>query len=435
MAFAAIRPRATPAAAPSPGPARVGGWPWLSMEWVVRSADTLPGLPAGASPEARRFLVLHAAHGVVILDLWRPADLPPGEAVPPLPPAALDAEFRLAGFLRRFDPRLPAHRIHLAEPELPRLAEVLARAFAEAEPLQLPGGESWVGAVQAALAAPPPPAPAESRPRRPRPVVIRHRPGARRAAIGIAATIVLLAIGGRFLAERPRPPAAVDITVARMEPSPEPEAPPIAAIAEVARIAPLPEPEAAHLAPLAIAEAAGTEPFPEPEAPELPPLAAMIAEAVRVEPFPEPEAAQLPPLATMVAEAVRAEPFPEPETAYLPPLVVEPDGGAAPLAVAGRPGLQAEPLPEPTAAASAAAPRAGRPAGPPPRGLAMARPAPPIHAARPSRTAPQAAPPQAHAAAADASSRCRAIVLHVQLGEELSHADRGFLRAGCAQRR
>lgn len=402
MTLAAIRQSASLTAVPPAGPARAGGWPWLAMEWVVRSADTLPGLPAGAGPEARRFLILHAAHGVVILDLWRPAARPTG-MVSPLPPAALDAELRLAGFLRRFDPRLPTHRIHLAEPELPRLAEVLACAFAEAEPLQLAGGDSWVGAVQAALAAAPPSAPVARLPRRPRPVAIRHRPRTGRAAIGIAATVILLAIGVRFLAEWPRPPAAVGITVARIEPLPEPEAP--------------------QLPPLAamIAEAVRVEPFPEPEGPQLPPL----AEAIRVEPFPEPEAPQLPPLAAMVAEAIRAEPFLEPEVPRLPP-----------LAVASRPGVQAEPLPEPAAAASAAAPRAGRQAGPPSAAPATARPAPPIREARSSRAAQQAVPPEAHAASApDASSRCRAIVLHVQLGEELSHADRGYLRAGCPQRR
>lgn len=499
------------------------GWPWLGMDWVVRSADTLPGLPRGIGAE-RRFLVLHPAHGVIILDLWRRAECPLGADAQPLPPNALEAEARLASFLRRLDPRLPVHRIHLMELELPRLSDVLDRAFAEAEPLALLGGDSWVGAVQAALAAPQPLALAARSPQQQRLVAGRHPPRASRAAIGIAATVVMIAIGVGLLAEWPRALTAAgdDFALAPVQPTqvpdgrpleslaadgaagtsprlamtdlagqranPLPEPPASGDFAEPIRVEQLAEPEPPQGAPLVVmlSEIVGVEPFPEPEesrvpplvtvtavgldlhafretetpeagplasalidpvrvdpfpgfvAPRLPPSAAATLAPVRVEPFPAPEAPQLPPLvagaviaarlesvaiphtsslvsiASMVARPARIEPFLEPDRALATPLVIEGAGEGA------QSSLPPEPAPLPNSSPQRASDRTGLP---PRERRSRSIVLPPT-------------PPQAHPAmASDASSRCRAIVLHVQLGEELSHADRTFLRAGCAQRR
>ncbi|MBR0647994.1 hypothetical protein, partial [Plastoroseomonas hellenica] len=159
MASAAAHEGTALATVPTQGPARDDGWRPLAAGWVVLPTDRLAGFPAGARPRERRFLLMHPAYGIVVLELWS-AGIAPGDA--PLAGAWLEAELRLAGFLRRFDPRLPICRIHLAVPELPHLVGVLARAFAGTEPLRLPCGDAWMGAVQAALAAPPeaPPAPA-----------------------------------------------------------------------------------------------------------------------------------------------------------------------------------------------------------------------------------------------------------------------------------
>lgn len=265
MAPAANRQGATSIGEPAPREGRH----WLDAEWTVLPAEALPGLPGSAQSGKRRFVLLHPVRGIAILDLWPSAGVTQ-EAVP----ESLDAELQLAGFLRRLDPRLPALRIHLAEAELPKLAKVLARAYAGTGPLELPEGDAWMEAVQASLAAPPTAAAAK-----PRRLASRHR----LTAAGFAAVAMLAAFGLFF--------ADVPMFAAGTRPALAP-APAIAALgqatfgADEARPAPLadagPEPapiEAASAAQdsgdvalsLAVASREGVtaEALPEPAPPSL----------------------------------------------------------------------------------------------------------------------------------------------------------------------
>lgn len=136
------------------GDAMEEGEGWLDATWVVLSAGALPGLPGRVRRGERRFVLLHPAHGMAILDTWSAwsaARALSNEAIA----ASLDAELILEGFLRRFDPRLPVRRIHLAQSELPRLAGVVARSYAGTPALELP--VSWMDAVRSTLAVPQPP--------------------------------------------------------------------------------------------------------------------------------------------------------------------------------------------------------------------------------------------------------------------------------------
>jgi hypothetical protein len=340
----------------------VADWRRLGAGWIVLPAGALPGLPGSAMPEDRRFVLLHPARGVTVLDLF------PAAASRPRP-GWLEAELLLAGFLRRFDPRLPVHRIHLAEPELPQLHGVLARAFARSEPLDLPGGDAWMGAVQATLAASPLQAGAARR----RPAGRRGRRYRRAAAALFLAGAAAALPGDAARLTAPEPgPAAISAPplpqVARVDPPPLPAPPPLPSGGRLARLQPPPEPE----------EALPLPPIPPP------------ATTAGLDPLPLPTAPRLPSFATLAA---------------LP----------APM-----------PVPAP---APASVPEASRPA----ERSEERRPAP-----RPG--ARVATPRRVPGSSSDtdtignATPRCRDIVLRVQLGEELSNADRGYLRSGCGQR-
>ncbi|HEY4253625.1 MAG TPA: hypothetical protein VGM87_20625 [Roseomonas sp.] len=199
------------AISPQPGvPTRGAKGGWLDANWVVLPAETLPGLPGTARPEERRFVLLHPARGMTILDLWSVARDRTEEAAS----VGLDAELRLASFLRRFDPRLPVRRIHLAQAALPQLAAVVARSHAGAPPLELP--ESWMGAVRSMLSAHDDPSPASAYPGGAA-MSRRLMVGGTRLAACIAllavAAVGLLAVAGRQGAEAP-PGAPIAVAAA-----------------------------------------------------------------------------------------------------------------------------------------------------------------------------------------------------------------------------
>src|SRR5688572_27283609 len=51
-----------------PGEPMHEGGGWLDADWVVLPAEALPGLPGRTLPEERRFVLLHPARGMAILD-------------------------------------------------------------------------------------------------------------------------------------------------------------------------------------------------------------------------------------------------------------------------------------------------------------------------------------------------------------------------------
>lgn len=344
MASVAV-PRGTAlATVPNEGPARDDGWRPLAAGWVVLPTDRLAGFPAGARPRERRFLLMHADYGIVVLELWS-AGAAPGGAPPTA--AWLEAELRLAGFLRRFDPRLPIRRIHLATPELPRLVGVLTRAFAGTEPLRLPCGDAWMGAVQATLAAAPGAAPAPAAASRPR---AYPRPARwRGVAAGAAGTIALggVVVAALLLAEGrpgPEPPRAGTGEGPAVAAAPISAAPPPAAV--MARASPVqadarPEPDAsAPMTPFT----AWMAPPPEPEAALDPPFGATNATAA--EPLPSPEAAPSAP--SIAIDTALADALPAPEAA-------QPGGLAAMMRSAPSPDADAPgPMPLPRATAEIA---------------------------------------------------------------------------------
>jgi hypothetical protein len=377
MASAALEDAAAPAADPRADREVPAGWQPVAAGWVMQPTARLAGFPAGGPLRERRFLLMHGDHGLVVLDLWAP-----GAASPDAPgPGSLAAELRLATFLRRFDPRLPVRRLHLAEPELPALPRLLARTVAGAEPLDLPGGHAWMAAVQAMLAAAPEALPVAAPARRPVP-----RP--RRAlnwplAIGGAA-IAATALGLLLLAMLP--PAAV----------PRP-----AAVAAAAAPAPVPEPAADP--PLAAMAAA--PPLPAARGPD--PLPALLAEAVAALPVPWLGFGQVAPAAPAVPAAVVGPP---PVGAPPPVTVPEPAG----------------PLPEEedVALAPSMPPEARQV---PPEGIAMeALPAPSAPPAALSPAAPEPAParaaPPPPAAASDGDAKLAELLL-LRGNERMANGD------------
>lgn len=172
---------------------------WLDATWVVLSARALPGLPGRARRGERRFVLLHPAHGMAILDTWSAwsaARTLSNEGIA----ASLDAELILEGFLRRFDPRLPVRRIHLAQSELPRLAGVVARSYAGTPRLALP--PSWMDAVRSTLAVPQPPTYRVEPAIPPRRIARRSRLAAGVAALVAAGAVGLLNADGDDAARR-----------------------------------------------------------------------------------------------------------------------------------------------------------------------------------------------------------------------------------------
>lgn len=186
----------------------------------------------------------------------------------------------------------------------------------------------------------------------------------------------------RAVSPPPAPPAVlpVEATVA---------APPVPAPGWLATVAP-PTAAPAPVLPEAEPVARETPPAPEPAMGRLAALALAL-------PMPPPQAPPSPPS----AEPSAADP-------------------AAPARAVGRQPAAPEATPPP---ASGASPRAMSAAG---RGAEpVARPSLPRDARPPDSPAP---------VAVAASPRCRAITLRIQLGEELTNADRSYLRGGCGTR-
>lgn len=301
MAPAANRQGATPIRVPAPQEGRH----WLDATWTVLPAEALPGLPGGTHSGKRRFVLLHPVRGIAILDLW-----PSAEVAQEAMPEALDAELRLAGFLRRLDPRLPALRIHLAEAALPNLAKVLARAYAGTGPLELPEGDAWIAAVQSSLAAPP--VAVAARPRR---LAGRHRLAAGFAAVAMLAAFGLFFADGPIFAEDTRPSLA-----------------PATAMAVLGQAASEPD----ETRPASLADA-GPEPTP---------TEAASIEAASTAPMPELGDTALP-LAVASREDVTAEALPEPVPQPPASTIREPPPAAAPRTAAAPPGRRAGTLLKP----------------------------------------------------------------------------------------
>lgn len=338
---------------------------WLDAGWVTLPAEALPGLPGEPRTGERRFVLLHPAHGIAILDLWSSvAALPELEVA-----ASLDAELALAGFLRRHDPRLPVRRIYLAQAALPQLTEVVARAYAGAPPLELP--EGWIDAVRGRLAEPQRPTSLAAR-RLPRlRMAGRYRLAAGIAALLTAGVVGLLAAGGHVGGQRAQPVA--EATSAPATAATLTAAVPEAAPAEPAR-SPATPPLAASAGPPAAAE----------------PPAAMPPDPARVAAVPAPAEPALSPATP--PPAVSAGP-PAARAAIVPPVAVEPLPAVTPdpARIAAAPASPATPQP----AGNAGPPAASAATAPPPAW----RPAP-IMPPNPARTAegptyrPSAAPPR-----------------------------------------
>lgn len=172
---------------------------WLDATWVVLPAGALPGLPGRARRGERRFVLLHPARGIAILDTWSAWSATRASSNEEMA-ASLDAELTLVGFLRRFDPRLPVRRIHMAQAELPHLAGVLSRSYAGTPPLELP--ESWMDAVQSTLAVPQPPHDRAWRATRLHRIAGRSRLAAGIAALAAAGAVRLLTADGYDVGQR-----------------------------------------------------------------------------------------------------------------------------------------------------------------------------------------------------------------------------------------
>lgn len=308
---------------------------WLDAGWVVLPAETLPGLPGEPRAGERRFVLLHPAHGIAILDLWSSvAALPELEVA-----ASLDAEVALAGFLRRHDPRLPVRRIYLTQAALPQLTGVVARAYAGTPPLDLP--EGWIDAVRGSLAVPQKPAGRAAR-RMPRlRMAGRYRLAAGIAALLTAGVVGLLAAGGHVAGERVQPVAeeggapgstapATTLAVAVPEPAP----------AEPALSPATPPPESAG--PLPARAAVAPPPVAEPPPAMLPDPARIAAAAAPAAPVfstaaPPPESVG-PPAASVAAPPPAAEPAPavQPDPARTAAATVEEDTTDRPVAAPPR---------------------------------------------------------------------------------------------------
>jgi hypothetical protein len=205
---------------------------WLDAAWEVLAAGALPRLPGRPRRGERRFVLLHPAHGLAILDTWSAwsASTPVSDQEMA---AALDAELTLTDFLRRFDPRLPVRRIHMAQAELPRLAGVVARSYAGTPPLELP--EAWMDAVRSTLGMPQPPTDRAEVAIPPRRIAGRLRLAAGIAALVAAGAVGLLQTVGDDLAQRGR-----TAPVVAEAGTPQVAAPPATLAVAVPEAAPLP---------------------------------------------------------------------------------------------------------------------------------------------------------------------------------------------------
>jgi hypothetical protein len=350
-------------AAPAGEPMNESGG-WLDPSWVVLPAETLPGLPGEPRAGERRFVLLHPAHGIAILDLWSSvAALPELEVA-----AALDAELALAGFLRRHDPRLPVRRIYLAQEALPQLAGVVARAYAGASTLNLP--EAWIDAVRGTLAVPQKPA-GRAAWRMPRlRMAGRYRLAAGIALLLTAGVVGLLAAGGHVIEQRAQPVADAANAPGRTASATPPLAASAGPLAARAAIAP----------PAAAGPPPATPPDPVRAAAAPAPPAARAASA-------PPAAADLP--SATLPDPARAAAAPAPLEPALSPATSTASAGPPAARAAIAPPPASEPLPEMppdparTAEAAVEEDATDRPVAAPPR--PVRRQARPVRRAAPAR--------------------------------------------------
>ncbi|MBD0274776.1 MAG: hypothetical protein ICV73_22960, partial [Acetobacteraceae bacterium] len=181
----------------------------LGRDWVILR-DCRLGRPStgGALPT----VLMHPARGVAVLDIL-PADTP-GAA------ETLRARLAAARFPVIFAGHLPVVHLQVAPQRVPFLPSLLDDAFAAQPPLDLPGGDAWVGVAARALRTEQPVPRIE--PSRQSGGDTVHRSERRRKAAALrAAGAVLLCfatLGG-----------VLGWTLNRA-PAPAPEAPPVAAV-------------------------------------------------------------------------------------------------------------------------------------------------------------------------------------------------------------
>jgi hypothetical protein len=125
------------------------------------------------------------------------------------------------------------------------------------------------------------------------------------------------------------------------------------------------------------------------------------------------------------------------------PIVLAPTNtappGLAPGPVPPRSAVIAGPLPSPSSEPARVVPETSvRPAASPPRTALSASPSIPAASRAPVDSRFTEPPPRpvrvVDSSASAVDPRCRAIVLRMQLGEEINHADRSYLKSGCGAR-
>jgi hypothetical protein len=175
-------PHITPCATDvAPAAAQDALLPGFEQGWVLLPKAAI-GEP-GERPVVFEIVLLHARHGVALLEApphWTPDA-----------PQRLRRRLERAQFAAIFPGHLPIVHAPLRRDMLPELPRVLADAFAAAQPLELAGGDAWMGAVRRALAASPKALPDAAR------LPASHR--GRRRRKGVAGAALVAGIGGALL--------------------------------------------------------------------------------------------------------------------------------------------------------------------------------------------------------------------------------------------
>ncbi|MCB4820959.1 hypothetical protein [Roseicella aerolata] len=175
-------PHITPCATDvAPAAAQDALLPGFDQGWVLLPKAAI-GEP-GERPVVFEIVLLHARHGVALLEApphWTPDA-----------PQRLRRRLERAQFAAIFPGHLPIVHAPLQRGLLPDLPRVLAEAFAAEQPLELPGGDAWMGAVRRALAASAKGLPEAAR------VPASHR--GRRRRKGMAGAALVAGIGGALL--------------------------------------------------------------------------------------------------------------------------------------------------------------------------------------------------------------------------------------------
>ena len=367
----------------------------LGRDWVIlRDCRLGPPSRGGILPT----VLMHPARGVAVLDILPSAT--PGAV------EALRAKLHAARFPAIFAGHLPVVHLQVTPRQMPFLPSLLNDAFAAEPPLQLPGGDAWVGVAVRALTAEQPVPRLESRRFRPSADGRGHR---RRGALLRKAGAVLLclaALGGVL--------GTVLNTTPAPEPTSVPDAAPVAAVPRSTEVA----------APQASTPPAPPVSVPIPAAPverpaSLPVLASPPAPPPPVF-IPAPAAPPAPPVSIPVPAA------PRPSPAWSEPVAVTPVPEKAPPLASPAPLPAESPPPSPTPPQRAVPPRRPEAATPPP---------PPQVRRAPERAAPrrqQEAGAGSSAAASEvAPDRCGRVSALVGSGAPLGDADMRFFNENC----